>query len=591
MHIIIRNLFILSKMKTYVLFASIATMMACGSCAGHHEAVATFAEAADPYTLTEAEQQQWTALKPGLHAAWSDADVRCARGIVPVDTAETQLLTAWKGEREGALLLLWSADSVPGATCTVSEFRSDRSVLPASIADARFVRYALADSAYKIGFITEQTGKVLKPDMIDSLRVFDMSPQTVRPLWLSVSVPRDAEAGTYSATVTVSSADGQEVSLPLSLHVLDHVLPPPSEWTYHLDLWQHPAAVARAQGLDMWSDEHFAALRPLMERLAGAGQKVITATLNKDPWNHQCHDAYANMIDWTLKSDGTWSYDYAVFDRWVELMMSVGIDRMINCYSMVPWNCELEYFDEAADSVVTVSAEPGSDTFRRVWSPFLTDFKSHLAQKGWLEITNIAMDERAPEAMDATVRLVGECAPELGLALADDHKSYRRYPDLRDICINQNHPADHNDILERRAKGLNTTFYVCCGPEFPNTFTFSAPYEAELLGWFGLGADFDGMLRWTYNSWPENPQYDTTYGYWSSGDTFMVYPWNRSSLRFERLIDGIESAEKVRLLRAAGTDTSELDSILVRFTSGAINDPTQPWRQTVRAARAALNRL
>ena len=39
--------------------------------------------------------------------------------------------------------------------------------------------------------------------------------------------------------------------------------------------------------------------------LADAGQKVVTATLNKDPWNHQCFDAYEDMIRWTTRADGT----------------------------------------------------------------------------------------------------------------------------------------------------------------------------------------------------------------------------------------------------------------------------------------------
>ena len=56
---------------------------------------------------------------------------------------------------------------------------------------------------------------------------------------------------------------------------------------------------------------------------------------------------YENMIEWTLRKDGTWSYDYKVFGRWVEMMKGLGIDEMINCYSMVPWNCELEYMDES----------------------------------------------------------------------------------------------------------------------------------------------------------------------------------------------------------------------------------------------------
>ena len=122
---------------------------------------------------------------------------------------------------------------------------------------------------------------MLMPDMIDTLTVFDMSPRNVRPVWVTVSIPADAEAGTYTSEVTVSGRGNTSVTLPLSLEVQNHTLPEPSQWSYHLDLWQHPSAVARAYGLEVWSNEHFDALRPIMQRLANAGQKVVTATLTK----------------------------------------------------------------------------------------------------------------------------------------------------------------------------------------------------------------------------------------------------------------------------------------------------------------------
>ena len=295
------------------------------------------------------------------------------------------------------------------------------------------------------------------------------------------------------------------------------------------------------------------------------------------------------MIEWTLRKDGTWSYDYKVFDRWVEMMKGLGIDEMINCYSMVPWNCELEYMDESKGEKVTVVAEPGTELFVNMWEPFLLDFKKHLADKGWLEITNIAMDERSPEAMDAAVKVLEKCAPEMGFALADNHKSYKKYTMMRDVCVAQGQPAEHSDIESRRKDGYKTTFYVCCGPLYPNTFTYSEPFEAELLGWYGLAWDYDGMLRWAYNSWPENPMKDSRYGNWSSGDTYLVYPDNRTSVRFERLIDGIESAEKVRSLRAAGVDVSGIDAVLEEIRTGNVNDPEFPWRSVTNKARKALD--
>ena len=569
----------------YTLLAA-AAMTACG---GNYVPVETFAEADDPVALTAEQQAAWDGVSTKLNAAWGCPDSQYARSIVPEKTHDAFKLIVWKGERASAQIVLWSAADINGVECKVGEFKGEAAVMPASIAEARFVRYTLADEQlYKF---KKGGPEVIAPDMLDTLSRFDMAARQTRPVWVSLAIPSDAAAGVYKSEVTVSHNGFGKVKLPLEVEVLDQTLKQPKEWSFHLDLWQHPTSVARTHGVELWSDAHFEAMKPVMQRLANAGQKVITATLNKDPWNHQCYDAYEPMIKWTKHKDGSWSYDYAVFDRWVEFMLDLGINKYINCYSMVPWNCELEYMDEAKGEMVTIKAEPGTPIFPVIWEPFLKDFKKHLEAKGWLAITNIAMDERSPEAMDAAVKVLEKCAPEMGFALADNHKSYKKYTMMRDVCVAMLQPADLSDIHARREQNYNTTFYVCCGPLYPNTFTSSEPYEAEMLGWYNLAHDYDGMLRWAYNSWPADPQVDSRYGNWMAGDTYLVYPFNRSSIRFERLIDGIETAEKVRALRREGVDTSAVEAVLEKIRTSNASDPTLPWMETIVEARKALHEV
>lgn len=548
--------------------------------------VETFAEADDPVALTADDEAAWAAVEKNINAAWGDADCRYSRSLVPqVEGVETLKITLWRGEKGQAQALVWTPEGLDGVECSFADFKSADATLPASIAQTFFVRYTLADQ-----FLPTREKAVLMADMLDNLPRFDIAAKTTRPVWVTLDIPEDAAAGTYKSTLTVRHAGWGKAKLPIEVEVVKHVLPAAKEWSYHLDLWQHPTAIARAEGLELWSDEHLEAGKRQMALLADAGQKVITTTLNKDPWNHQCYDAYEDMIRWTLRKDGSWSYDYTNFDRWVEMMLTTGINKMINCYSMVPWNCELHYIDEAKGEMVTVKAEPGKPIFNDMWSPFLKDFKQHLQQKGWLSITNIAMDERSPEQMDAAAKLLQECAPELGFALADNHNSYKRYTKMNDVCAAlRRQLVDHEDILMRRAKNQNTTFYVCCGPYFPNTFTWSQPYEAEMLGWLNVTYDYDGMLRWAYNSWPSDPQMDSRFGSWPAGDTYLTYPQCRSSLRFERLIDGIESAEKVRRLRAAGVDISEVEAMLTKIRNTDFLDHKQPWLEIIKQARATLD--
>ncbi len=576
----------------------LALLLAFAAACSQHGSVATFREADDPTADTLAD---WSAVTPGLHAAWGSIDRRYPRSVAPEaadSTGPVCRLTAWRGERISAQLLLWNADSIGGMTCRPGKFRSDRAILPAEIARTRFVRYVITDT-FGPGCGYRKDGDFpisLAADMLDTLGRFDLEARTTRPVWLTIDVPADAPAGRYRSQIEISGSGTQRLKLPLELHVQNRTLPAPAAWSYHLDLWQHPAAVARVEGCERWSDTHFGHLRPLVRLLADAGQKVVTATLNKDPWNHQCFDAYDDMIRWTRYGDGSWEYDYTVFDRWVELCMDEGITQQINCYSLLPWNNELHYYDAVAEQWTDVVADPGTPVFTELWTPFLQDFKAHLEAKGWLAKCCIAMDERSPETMDEAIRLLRAVAPELGIALADNHASYKRYPNLTDVCVQIDCRVTEEDFARRRANGFVTTYYICCSSEFPNTFTFSQPWEAVYMAWFAAANGYDGMLRWAYNSWPSDPVRDSRFTAWPAGDTYIVYPGARSSIRFERLREGIQDYEKIRILRAELADETPENRAKLAALDAAVSlfresDAARPWPERLRQARETIARI
>ncbi len=551
--------------------------------------IATFKEANDPTPLTAEAVAAWDDVKGGVNAAWGTPDLVYSRSEVPQNLTDAYSTAAWRGEKVSAQVLLWTAKDLKGVECEISDFKSDDATLPASIAEARFVRYTLADKSDESCRCGRPNGHpaILQADMLDNLAAMDVEANSVRPIWITVDVPRCAKAGVYKATVKVSHCGLCSVKLPLEIEVIDQELAKPSEWSYHLDLWQHPSAVARAEGVELWSDEHYEAMRPLMQMLADAGQKVITATLNRDPWQYQCFDDYEPMIYWYLYDNDEWKYDYSRFDKWVEFMMSLGINKQINCYGMLPWGkCTLDYQDMRSDAKDNrnrkISTTPQEDKYEKVWGPFLKDFVQHLREKGWDKITNMAIDERKPEDMDVAAAMIKKYAPELGFAMADNHDSYKRYANMRDVCVGQRHSVMlPEEIAARRAKGDVSTFYVCCSTLFPNAFTNSQPYESELLSVYALAYDYDGMLRWAYNSWPARPEYDSRFRYWASGDTYIVYPGARSSVRFERLIDGIELFEKVHALRAKAGDNAEVlapvEAKLAEMRALNLNDASYAW--------------
>ncbi len=54
-----------------------------------------------------------------------------------------------------------------------------------------------------------------------------------------------------------------------------------------------------------------------------------------------------------------------------------------------------------------------------------------------------------------------------------------------------------------------------------------------------------------------NPERDARHVYWAAGDCFMVYPGANSSIRFEKLREGIVDFEKIRILKDIGAKTSD----------------------------------
>ncbi len=546
----------------------------------------SYQEAEDPAGVSD---EAWAAVAPGLHVSVGSLDEHYFRSAVP-DLSPTLRWrgSAWRGEKVSAQIVTWAADSLQGLEAVFSDFvAGSGEKLPVDMARARFVRYVLTDEfAGGCGYRQPEDFAVhLYPDGLDGAACFDKPSHSSRPIWLTFDVPQDASPGTYTSTLQLRARQQDPVTLHLELEVLPRTLPPPAEWTFHLDLWQNPYAVARLEGLEVWSDAHWEALTPLMKLLADAGQKVITTTITDAPWAGQTYDPFESMVEWKVNRKGEWDFDYSVFDAWVEFMMGLGVKKQINAYSLIPWTNEVTYLDEATGEIVKETVEPGSDRYVELWAPFLLSFRGHLWEKGWLTITNIAMDERGSQDMEQMLAMLDSLAPEIGIALADNSMAFKRFPDrIQDLSVSYSDTVASGDLGYRNSRGFPSTYYVCCSDPFPNTFTFSPPAEAAFIGWYATAAGFDGLLRWSYNSWVEDPLRDSRFRSWPAGDTYIVYPGAMSSIRFERLLEGIQDAEKIRILRAEFTASGaeaameklgSLEAMLRAFDVGERPDDTE----------------
>lgn len=501
----------------------------------------------------------WQNQKPGLHVSFASTDEAWFRSEVPSLKEEfhSWQSTAWKGERLNVMILVWSADTVNQVRVILSDLKkANGSIISKNDCHLNIVRYVLSNYPYDARNTDCGDGPVnkafLMPDrlepMAEKIGRFDLPGHTIRPVWFSIDIPFSASPGIYNEKIEIKS-ERESIDLELKIKVQNILLPKPHDWTFRLDLWQNPWVIADYYHVKPWSEEHKALLKKHLKLYADAGGKFITTYGVHSPWGDGEYYLEEGMIEWIKTKKGQWKFDYSIFDQYVQLAMSVGINKAITIYTPLPWGERFRYLDEATGNYIYERWLPASDTFKLNWNNFLTDLQDHLKKKGWMDKTYLGVNENAMEQTLSAIKVIKAHSKKWRITYAGDW-----HPELDSLlddysCVSGKEPA-LADIKKRAAQGKTSTWYICCTPPKPNTFVFSPPVEGRWLGWYSFAHGYNGLLRWAYDAWIADVVRDARYVYWPAGDAFMIYPGAASSIRFEKLREGIVDYEKIKIITA-----------------------------------------
>jgi hypothetical protein len=510
----------------------------------------------------------WEKQKPGLNVSFASTNEAYFRTEAPTLVESKKMaLNGWKGERLNSMILVWSADTIQQVRVLLNDLKTaNGNMLGKNNWKAQLVRYVISNYPYGAREVTCGEGPVDKAYLMpDRLEVFDrieLPGRTVRPVWLSLDIPSATATGLYSGEIEILS-EKQNVKLQISVNIQNHTLPKPHDWSYRLDLWQNPWVIAEYYKVKPWSDEHKALLKKHMKLYADAGGKYITTYAVHSPWADNSYMIEGNMIEWIRKKNGVWKFDYNIFDQYVQLAIDAGIDKAITIYTPIPWGDRFRYIDETTGNYVTEQWQATSAIFKTNWNIFLTDLKKHLESKGWLNKTYLGINENAMEQTLAAIKVIRDHSKQWKITYAGDW-----HPELDGLlddysCVFYKEPSV-KEVNDRSAKKQSSTYYICCTPAYPNTFVFSPPVEGRWLGWYTMAHAYDGMLRWAYDAWPADPVRDARHLLWPAGDSYMIYPGGESSIRFEKMREGIVDFEKLRILKAkaARSTNTEIKKLL-----------------------------
>jgi len=410
---------------------------------------AMYAHYQEEYTLDKPTDPAAWRGQDGPHVVVGSTDERYFRTEVPrVKGGDRWEAWGWKGERVNAQVVIWSADTLEQVRVRLDGLvGADGARIGRDKISVNLVRYVLAnypygssqgscgDTPYKDGF--------LLADRFEPFDRVDVPGKTVRTVWVSINIPPDARPGRYTGKVEVAGK-GFQRSLPVSLEVQNQLLPPPRDWQFRLDLWQNPWVVAWQNHLQPWSTEHKLLLKQHLKLYADAGGKYITTYAVNSPWNDNSYWNEGGMIESTKEKDGSWTFNYPIFDDYVELAMSVGVDKAITVYTPVPDGNRFRYVDAATGDYVTAYWAAGSNVWRAYWGALLDDLRRHLSEKGWLNKTYIGINENPLEETLTAIRFVKSNWAGWKITYAGDW-----HPELKDLLDDYSYVKEKESPMDR----------------------------------------------------------------------------------------------------------------------------------------------
>jgi hypothetical protein len=379
------------------------------------------------------------------------------------------------------------------------------------------------------------------PDFLMAERQINVNKGAYKAVWLTISVPENAEAGTYYGMVKLKSDLG-EASLPLYLTVYPLTLP--AERHLKVTEWYNTRNFETLHGIQgQYSDAWFGMLKKYADNMAAHRQNIFEVPMS--------------AIEISKAKSGEIEFDFSRFDQIAQVFWDTKKMDFLE-------TGELMKFEKDWSSTKILPKDfrvKNSETEEKITLtgteviPYLLPaFEKHLRQKGWLSKTLFHIKDEpsvynAPSWREMSA-YIHKYAPDL--KRVDAIETSYIIGDIEIACPQIDHLGTwYEDFKKQALAGTELWIYsvgIYQASSYPNKTIDLPVIDNRIMHWVNYKYDLTGYLHWGWNQWTDDPYKDVGM---HIGDGWHVYPVKGgvlNSLRWEQMRNGIQDYEYFWLL-------------------------------------------
>lgn len=496
------------------------------------------------------------------------------RGVLR-DDADT--IRVARGESASIQVVVKAIEGIDQLTADVSEITNGKVELkPQQVGLVGYVKSSHRYSPPSVYMIHSPSNYY--PDPIYTDTTVNLLPGELQPVWVTVPIPANCEAGIYTGKVLVSGmVDGRKVSYdkPFTIKVYPVTVKKPSLWVTN---WMNfsPTALAymnNMENVETFSDLYWNFVQQFATTVSKYGQNM-----------HRIFPLW--LTKYSLDEKGQYTFDFSNFDKEVSMFDKAGaLDRIeggafgwragewdepysVEVPVLDPQKLEkrsagsnylkdLDY-NHGLDLVLLPLADKRSQNF---YGQYLPALKKHLQEKGWYDryvqhIGDEPIDANA-DSYIAISKYIKQYMPEV--KTIDALMASKKLTGSVDIWIPllDIFEKDYDFFMDLQKKGKEVWMYTCAPlrGDYANRYVELPLILTRYMHWVNYKYNATGYLHWGLNFWSEYQmpivESGRHRGEIPGGDAFILYPGYHklySSIRFEAMRDGIFDYELLRML-------------------------------------------